>query len=180
VSIVGMEIRGMGDPEYDPTGDEVDRLSEMSRIDSAPPFTIRSATAADAAAIVALIDLNVPSGELLPRSSEFVQLHADHFLVAEHGRRIIGCVHLDEYAPSLAEVRSLAVAPEAQGMGVGIALVNGLERLARVRGYTTLFAVSNSGDFFRRRGYDERHIPELDRERSSVSRYKGVHAKDLT
>ena len=141
--------------------------------------TIRGATSDDADGIVALIDLNVPSGELLPRTPDFVRLHADHFLVAEREGRVVGCVHLDEYAPSLAEVRSLAVSPDAQGLGLGVKLVEGLERLALKRGYTTLFAVSNSGDFFRRRGYDERHIPELDRERSSVSRYKGVHAKDL-
>jgi amino-acid N-acetyltransferase len=142
-------------------------------------YTIRAAKPADVDAIVALIDLNVPSGELLPRTADFVLGHLEHFLVAADHDRLIGCVHLDEYAPSLAEVRSLAVAPAAQGRGVGVALAEGLERLARVRGYATLFAVSNSGDFFRRRGYEERHIPELDRERSSVSRYKGVHAKDL-
>ena len=142
-------------------------------------YTVRRADPSDVDAIVALIDLNVASGELLPRTPEFVRLHIDHFLVAEQEGRIIGCVHLEEYAPSLAEVRSLAVAPAAQGMGVGAALTGALERLARVRGYTTLFAVSNSGEFFRRRGYAERHIPELDRERSSVSRYKGVHAMDL-
>jgi amino-acid N-acetyltransferase len=151
----------------------------MIRSDAPPRFAVRRATAADAANIVALIELNVPSGELLPRSADFVQLHSDHFLVAERDGRVIGCVHLDEYAPSLAEVRSLAVAPEAQGLGAGAGLVDALERLARVRGYTTVFAVSNSGEFFRRLGYEERHIPELDRERSSVSRYKGVHAKDL-
>ena len=143
------------------------------------PYTVRSATPADAYAIVELIDLNVPSGELLPRTLDFVRMNAEHFIVAEAAGRIIGCVHLDEYAPSLAEVRSLAVAPQAQGMGVGVELVNALERLARVRDYRTVFAVSNSGEFFRRRGYEERHIPELDRERSAVSRYKGVHAKDL-
>ncbi len=143
------------------------------------PYVIRTATLADVDAIVALIDLNVPSGELLPRTPEFVHLNVHHFLVADSEGDVIGCVHLDEYAPSLAEVRSLAVAPGAQGLGVGAALVAGLERLARVRGYATVFAVSNSGEFFRRLGYDERHIPELDRERSSVSRYKGVHAKDL-
>ena len=140
---------------------------------------VRPATPDDVAAIVALIDLNVPSGELLPRTPEFVLGHIDHFLVAERDGEMIGCVHLDEYAPSLAEVRSLAVSPSAQGAGVGVALVEALERLARVRGYATVFAVSNSGEFFRRRGYEERHIPELDRERSSVSKYKGVHAKDL-
>jgi amino-acid N-acetyltransferase len=142
-------------------------------------ITMRSATPADADAIVALIELNVPSGELLPRSRDFVQLHCDHFIVADRHGQVVGCVHLDEYAPSLAEVRSLAVAPGAQGSGVGVGLIAALERLARARGYATLFAVSNSGEFFRRRGYEERHIPELDRERSSVSRYKGVHAKDL-
>lgn len=156
-----------------------DRFLRMTRHHATPQFTVRAATPDDAEAIVALIDLNVPSGELLPRTRDFVQLHADHFLVAERDGAIIGCVHLDEYAPSLAEVRSLAVDPKAQGMGVGVALVAALEKLARVRGYATLFAVSNSGEFFRRRGYDERHIPELDRERSSVSKYKGVHAKDL-
>ncbi|HET7457572.1 MAG TPA: GNAT family N-acetyltransferase [Gemmatimonadaceae bacterium] len=143
------------------------------------PYTIRAATPTDAAAIVALIDSNVASGELLPRTFDFVRMHAEHFIVAEAGGRVVGCVHLDEYAPSLAEVRSLAVAPDAQGMGLGAGLVAALERLARVRGYHTVFAVSNSGEFFRRRGYEERHIPELDRERSAVSKYKGVHAKDL-
>lgn len=151
----------------------------MTSGDTVSPFIVRAATAVDAAAIVALIDLNVASGELLPRSIDFVEQHADHFLVAVRHREVIGCVHLDEYAPSLAEVRSLAVSPDAQGLGVGVALLAGLERLARVRGYATLFAVSNSGEFFRRRGFDERHIPELDRERSSVSKYKGVHAKDI-
>jgi amino-acid N-acetyltransferase len=141
--------------------------------------TVRRALPADVDAIVALIDSNVPSGELLPRTPEFVLGHLEHFLVAGPPGEIVGCVHLDEYAPSLAEVRSLAVSPAAQGKGIGVALVEGLERLARVRGYTTVFAVSNSGEFFRRRGYEERHIPELDRERSSVSKYKGVHAKDL-
>ena len=166
--------------EYDARVARRDRFGGMTSTRSTPHVTIRTATPADADDIVALIDLNVASGELLPRSADFVRLHADHFLVAERGGRVVGCVHLDEYAPSLAEVRSLAVSPEAQGVGVGVGLVAALERLATMRGYATLFAVSNSGEFFRRRGYDERHIPELDRERSSVSRYKGVHAKDLT
>lgn len=144
-----------------------------------PSYDVRRAALADVANIVALIDMNVASGELLPRSADFVRMHVDHFLVAERDGEVIGCVHLDEYAPSLAEIRSLAVAPATQGMGVGAALVVALERLARMRDYTTLFAVSNSGEFFQRRGYGERHIPELDRERSAVSRYKGVHAKDL-
>ncbi|MDB4879495.1 MAG: putative acetyltransferase [Gemmatimonadetes bacterium] len=142
-------------------------------------ITFRAARPHDARAITALIDLNVASGELLPRTPEFIEMHAANFVVAERGGEVVGCAHLDEYAPSLSEVRSLAVSPSAQGAGVGAGLVRALERLARTRDCATLFAVSNSGEFFRRLGYAERHIPELDRERSAVSKYKGVHAKDL-
>ena len=141
--------------------------------------TTRRATPADALAICALIDLYVPSGELLPRTEEFVSLRAHEFVVTEAEGRLVGCAHLDEYAPSLAELRSLAVAPDAQGRGVGLALVAAIERLAAARGFTTLFAVSNSAAFFQKLGYEERDIPELNRERSEVSKWKGVHAKDL-
>ena len=141
--------------------------------------TTRRATRADAQAIVALIDLYVESGTLLPRSLEFVSERHHDFIVAVDEGRVTGSVHLDEYAPSLAEVRSLAVALDRHGQGIGRALVGALESLARAREYTTLFAVSNDGEFFNRLGYFERDIPELDRERSAVSRFKGVYAKDL-
>ena len=139
----------------------------------------RTATPRDAATISAIIDHYVPVGTLLPRSPEYVAEHAADFIVAERDGRVVGCVHLDDYAPSLAEVRSLAVAPSAQAGGIGVHLVHALEALARRRAYATLFAVSNNDAFFRRLGYAERHIPELDRERSAVSRFKGVYAKDL-
>jgi N-acetylglutamate synthase-like GNAT family acetyltransferase len=111
---------------------------------------------------------------------DFISAQSDHFLVAEEDGELLGCVHLDEYAPSLSELRSLAVRPDAKGKGVGRALVHATEDLARRRGALTLFAVSNDEEFFNKFGFRARHIPELDRERSEVSRYKGVYAKDLS
>jgi N-acetylglutamate synthase-like GNAT family acetyltransferase len=141
---------------------------------------IRRATPGDAAAIKSLIDRYVPTGALLPRTEAFIADHAHDFSVALDERgAIIGCVHLEEYAPSLAEIRSLTVAPEYQRHGTGRALVTAAERLAQMRAYTTVFAVSNIGSFFTGLGYDERHIPELNRERSAISRFKGVYAKDM-
>jgi amino-acid N-acetyltransferase len=147
---------------------------------SKAPITVRAATARDAIAVRALIDLPVPSGVLLPRSEDFVATYAHNFVVAEApGEGIVGCAYLDEYSPSIAELRSLAVAPDWQGAGVGRALVDGIEALARTREYATLFAVSNDEAYFKRYGFERREIPELDRERSEVSRYKGVYAKEL-
>ena len=142
------------------------------------PATIRRARASDAAAIASLIQRYVSSGTLLPRSPEFIAERPIDFFVATVDGRVIGCVHLDEYSPSLAEVRSLAVDPAYQGRGVGVALVDAVEHLARQREYATLFAVTNNEAFFQSRGYAPREIPELDRERSEVSRFKGVYAKD--
>jgi amino-acid N-acetyltransferase len=139
----------------------------------------RRATPHDAFAIRTLIDRYVPDGTLLPRTASYIAAHADHYLVAEDEGHVIGCVHLEEYSPSIAELRSLAVDPAHHGRGIGRALVLATEALAQRRGYATLFAVSNDEEFFARFGFSSRHIPELDRERSEVSRYKGVFAKDV-
>ena len=143
------------------------------------PASIRRARAADASVISALIQQHVASGTLLPRAPEFIAERALDFLVATVDERVVGCVHLEEYSPSLAEVRSIVVDGAHQAQGIGVALVNAVEALARRREYRTLFAVTNNDSFFRARGYLPREIPELSRERSEVTRFKGVYAKDL-
>ena len=143
------------------------------------PAIIRRARASDAAAISSLIQQHVASGTLLPRAPEFIAERAIDFLVATADARVVGCVHLEEYSPSLAEVRSIVVDAAYQRRGLGAALLNAVEGLARTREYRTLFAVSNNDAFFRSRGYLPRDIPELSRERSEVTRFKGVYAKEL-
>src|SRR5688500_7333012 len=75
---------------------------------------VRIATPEDASAIEALIAQYVPSGNLLPRSAAFAAAHAHDFVVAEapgaDGKpMLVGCAHLDQYSPTVAELRSLAV-----------------------------------------------------------------------
>ena len=147
--------------------------------DTDAPALVRTATESDADAVAALIQEHVPSGKLLPRTSDFIAHRPFDYLVATIAGRVVGCVQLEEYSPSLAEIRSLAVQPAYQRRGIGVALVAAAEGLGVRRGYTTLFAVSNNESFFRARGYLPRAIPELDRERSEVSRFKGVFAREL-
>ncbi len=144
-----------------------------------PPAVIRRARTDDAAAMSLLIQEYVTVGTLLPRPPEFIVERTLDFLVATVRGRLVGCAHLEEYSPSLAELRSLVVNPAFQGQGVGVSLVAAIEALATQRDYPTIFAVSNNEAFFVARGYAPRQIPELDRERSAVSRFKGVFAKDL-
>ena len=140
---------------------------------------IRRARTDDAAAMSLLIQEYVTVGTLLPRPPEFIVERTLDFLVATVRGRVVACAHLEEYSPSLAELRSLVVDPAYQGQGVGGSLVAEIESRARRRDYPTIFAVSNNEAFFLARGYAPRQIPELDRERSAVSKFKGVFAKDL-
>ena len=151
----------------------------MTHLSVSSPATIRRARGDDASEMSTLIGAHVASGALLPRTPEFIAERTLDFFVAIVGGRVVGCVHLEEYSPSLAELRSLVVDPAHQGRGIGMALVAAVETLATQRGFPIIFAVSNNEAFFRGRGYAPRHIPELDRERSAVSRFKGVFAKEL-
>ena len=70
----------------------------------------------------------------------------------EHGR-ILGSVCLDDYAPSLVELVSLAVDPSQQGKGLGSALIGAAVDLAHRRGYPEIFAVSFSDALFQHCGF---------------------------
>ena len=116
--------------------------------------TIRPAQQRDIAAIASLVNDYAAQNVMLPRTPESISLTLDDFLVAVTDRdRVIGCGSLKEYSPSLAEIASLAVAPEAQGHGLGHAVVERLEELALSRGIEALFALTLTPRFFESLGY---------------------------
>ena len=123
----------------------------------------------DLTALVALNNRFAPQGLTLTRSGDFAYTHlADYRVIRDADGGLLGCVALDEYSPSVAELISLAVTPDAQGIGYGKALIAAAEKLARTRGYAELFAVSYSDDLFLSHGFERvelSHYPE------KISRY---------
>ncbi len=132
----------------------------------------------DAEAIAALNNRYAADGLTLPRTPAFVAARLESYRVARDGRgRLVGCVAVDEYAPSLAELVSLAVAPEAQGRGLGRRLIAAAEGLARQRGYAELFAVSLADTLFLAAGFRASsiaHYPE------KAARYAAVSRSELS
>jgi amino-acid N-acetyltransferase len=75
-------------------------------------------------------------------------------VVAEEGEQIIGCAAVECYDGS-ALLRSVAVAPDRRGTGVGADLVHEAERLARGRGASDVILLTETaGPWFDRLGYD--------------------------
>ena len=114
---------------------------------------IRRARPAEAPAIHALVAGYAAEGLLLPRTPEQVHAAIGDFLVALDSGRVMGCAALEFYGPrrgGLAEVRSLAVAPEARGSGLGGRLLEAAVKDARRRGAGRVFAVTRAPEFFER------------------------------
>jgi len=134
----------------------------------------RAARPTDAAGIASLIARFAHDGTLLARSVSEVAAHIDAFVVvtAVDGT-VLACAALQEYSPSLAEVASVAVAPEAQGRGLGSRIVRAVERLARRRGHRELFALSLADHFFASLGYQ---AAPLARYPEKLARYAALTA----
>ncbi|MCA0375613.1 MAG: GNAT family N-acetyltransferase [Gemmatimonadetes bacterium] len=161
-------------PDFEPPAD----------IYHAPPpiavgdLFVHHAEEADIPAIVTLNNLYAPDGLTLHRSEAFVTAHLQDYQVIRDGNgTILGQVALDEYSPSLVELVSLAVAPEAQGRGIGQRLITAALQLAKERGYPELFAISLAEPLFLRMGFVEStilHYPE------KIARYKTISRSELS
>jgi amino-acid N-acetyltransferase len=76
------------------------------------------------------------------------------FRVAEVAGEVVGCGALHVMWEDLAEIRTLAVRPEAKGLGVGSALLESLVEDARRLGVERLFCLTFEVDFFTRHGFE--------------------------
>lgn len=119
----------------------------------ADDIVVRRADGADAEAIHALIDAHVDDGHLLPRRRDEIAAHGDRFLVAEAHGRIVACADLAPLSQAMAEVRSLVVHPDAQSMGIGRRMLDGLKQRASAMGFATLCAFTHAPGYFLGRGF---------------------------
>ncbi|HEY4683677.1 MAG TPA: GNAT family N-acetyltransferase [Candidatus Acidoferrales bacterium] len=128
---------------------------------------IRGARLPDVQAIHALMERFVAQGILLPRSVEAIERAREHFLVAVENQRVVGCVSLDVYGAhepasrELAEIRSLAVAADFQGNGLGARLVAAAMKKAKKLKIARVFAVTHSLAFFEKQGFVATALADL-------------------
>lgn len=76
-------------------------------------------------------------------------------IAAYEDDRMLGCCMLVEEDPETVRLRQMAVPDEYQGKGIGRALMNFAENLARDRGYKkiTMHARKNAMGFYEKMGY---------------------------
>jgi amino-acid N-acetyltransferase len=113
---------------------------------------VRPARESDIAPMKALIDRYAAEDRMLERSGAFLRANLGDFFVADGGT-FLGCGALAVLTEDLAELRSLAVAPDAGGRGVGKAIVTACVERARERGLRRVFALTLVPEFFTKCGF---------------------------
>ncbi len=115
---------------------------------------ISKAGAADLLELSDFIKPFVDSGEILPRTFDELDDLLETFFIARVDGSIVGCAALEIYSKKLCEIRSLAVDPRAQGLGIGKQLVTACVELARRQGVYEIMAISAAEEFFKSCGFD--------------------------
>ena len=116
--------------------------------------TVRRARTSDVPWIQKITEPLVQERVLLGKDSVVLFEAVQEFRIAvdEHGTPI-GCGALHVFWEDLGEVRTLAVADDWLGRGVGHALLETLETDARALGLSRLFCLTFEVPFFRRHGF---------------------------
>jgi amino-acid N-acetyltransferase len=115
-------------------------------------MVVRRARATDVRDIKSIIDRY--AGKVL-LTKQLVTLYEDvqEFWVAEREGRLVGCGALHVLWEDIAEIRSIAVLPDALGYGIGHAVIDRLIATAKELGITRLFALTFEVRFFERHGF---------------------------
>lgn len=137
----------------------VDDLVGLPPFDPSAPVYVRPASIADMLQVEPMINRFAAQNLMLPKTREqLVRLFREFVVAADEHGRVVGCGGLRIFSPTLAEVISLAVAPETQGLGVGGRIVDQLVEDAETLGITTVFALTLRDGFFHRLGF--RTVPK--------------------
>jgi amino-acid N-acetyltransferase len=117
-------------------------------------LVVRRARTTDVRGMKSIIDGYV--GRVL-LAKQLVTLYEDvqEFWVAELDGSLVGCGALHVLWEDIAELRTIAVLPEATGRGIGHALVDTLVSVAKDLGLARLFVLTFETEFFAQHGFVE-------------------------
>ncbi|MDU0314227.1 amino-acid N-acetyltransferase [Phycicoccus sp. M110.8] len=119
-----------------------------------PDVLVRPARAADIRTIREIVRPLAESRVLVSKDAVTYYEALQEFRVAELDGIVVGCGALHVMWEDLAEIRTLAVRPEAKGSGVGGRLLDALVEDARALGLSRLFCLTFEVDFFARHGFE--------------------------
>lgn len=125
---------------------------------------IRAAKSTDVKGIRKLIDTYAPQRRLLSKETVTLYESVQEFTVAIDNGEVVGCGALHVLWEDLAEVRTVAVAENYRGQGIGHRILEAIIVRAREIGVKRIFCLTFETGFFGRHGFEEIHGTPVDPE----------------
>ena len=120
---------------------------------------IRAAKTMDVKGIRNLIDTYAPQRRILSKETVTLYESVQEFVVAVDGEKIVGCGAMHVLWEDVAEVRTVAVAEELRGKGIGHQILLKLIARAEEVGVKRIFCLTFETEFFGRHGFKiGRHV----------------------
>ncbi|MGE5703145.1 MAG: N-acetyltransferase [Clostridia bacterium] len=116
-------------------------------------ITVRHALIKDLDQMLEIINRYAQQGLMLPRTKLSVCENLQSFLVAHDGDRVVGVAGLHILWEDLAEIRSLAIAENTKGMGIGKQLVESLVEHSKRMGIKRVLSLTYQKEFFEKCGF---------------------------
>jgi amino-acid N-acetyltransferase len=116
-------------------------------------LTVRRAVIRDVPTMADIINRHAAGGEMLARSHHQLYQFVRDFSVVVDEETVLACGALHVVWEDIGEIRSLAVADEWQGQGLGRRLVESLLGEARELGLPKVFALTYKQGFFQHMGF---------------------------
>ena len=117
-------------------------------------LSVRSASAADLAGVIAFLQPFIDKEQILPRTSVEIELLLRHAFIAEAEGAIAGFAAVEIYSRKLAEIQCLAVAENFRRQGVGKKLVTLCAERAKKEKVREVMAITATEQLFKECGFD--------------------------
>lgn len=121
---------------------------------------IIKATVKDAPLMKTIIECHAKNNRMLSRSLSYLYDNIRDYSVAVEDGKVVGCCALHISWEDLAEVKSLAVAKDYTGRGIGRALLESALAEAKSMGIPKVFTLTLEPEFFMKHGFTK--IPRED------------------
>ncbi|WP_111978643.1 argininosuccinate lyase [Algibacillus agarilyticus] len=137
------------------------RAQQRLNAQKAEALSVRPAKLSDVNELDRIITYWSDAGETLPRTRDDLTHNILDFVVAEIKGKIVGCASLFIYGTGLAEIRSLGVDTESQGLGQGRAMVQYLMEKARELELARILVLTRVPDFFEKLNFTHTNKDKL-------------------
>ena len=116
---------------------------------------VTKATVKDVKAIHSLVNKFAKKDDMLPRSLNEIYEQIRDYSICVEDEKIVAVCALHVVWEDIAEIRSIAVSKNYQGMGIGKKLIRQSIKEAQAMGIKKVFALTYRPDYFKKHGFED-------------------------